>query len=333
MRPVAGLAQAVGPRRRLLLCGYGGALALLAALLVVPGVARASSDVLDQSQTQVVFGYAAVGPGFSGGQSLGQTFTAGLTGGLDRVNLYLTAPAYAEGFPDVPSAPLTVEIRNAAGGIPGSTVLASASVPASSVTSSGGWVEVDFGSPAPVVSGTQYAIVAYTTDTDPNAAYEVGTGGAVVYAGGPFFLNSSAPPAPTTWEGFANSLAFQTYVAPGFTWSGFFSPISDSAANVLNLANAGQSIPVQFILGGDQGLSIFAAGSPNSSIENCNALGTTTDASIMTDTAGGSGLQYDPTTGTYTYVWKTSKSWSGTCRQLQVTLTDGSTHTADFHFK
>jgi hypothetical protein len=50
----------------------------------------------------------------------------------------------------------------------------------------------------------------------------------------------------------------------------------------------------------------------------------------MTDTAGGSGLQYDPGTGTYTYVWKTSKSWAGTCQQFDLRLTDGTDHTANF---
>jgi hypothetical protein len=38
-------------------------------------------------------------------------------------------------------------------------------------------------------------------------------------------------------------------------------------------------------------------------------------------------------TNRYTYVWKTDKSWSGTCRQLAVTLSDGTTHVAGFKFK
>jgi pimeloyl-ACP methyl ester carboxylesterase len=32
----------------------------------------------------------------------------------------------------------------------------------------------------------------------------------------------------------------------------------------------------------------------------------------------------------YTYAWKTKKAWAGTCRELVVTLDDGSTHTAQF---
>jgi hypothetical protein len=50
-------------------------------------------------------------------------------------------------------------------------------------------------------------------------------------------------------------------------------------------------------------------------------------------TAGSSSLSYDATTDHYTYVWKTKKEWANTCRQLVVTLNDGSTpHLANFEF-
>jgi hypothetical protein len=35
----------------------------------------------------------------------------------------------------------------------------------------------------------------------------------------------------------------------------------------------------------------------------------------------------------YLYSWKTSKSWAGACRQLDVKLADGSDHIALFKFK
>jgi hypothetical protein len=38
-------------------------------------------------------------------------------------------------------------------------------------------------------------------------------------------------------------------------------------------------------------------------------------------------------TNTYTYVWKTDKSWAGTCRQLTVRVNDGTDHLANFKFK
>ena len=53
---------------------------------------------------------------------------------------------------------------------------------------------------------------------------------------------------------------------------------------------------------------------------------------LLTDTPGKSGLSYDATTDTYTYVWKTDKAWAGTCRRLIVSFGDGSVRTADFAF-
>jgi hypothetical protein len=105
---------------------------------------------------------------------------------------------------------LTVEIRNTSGGAPGSSVLASASVPASSVSSSFGFVEVDFVSPAQVVSGTQYAIVAYTADTSMNAHYNWADSDQNPYSGGALWGSGSPP---TTWvEASAGDVAFETYV-------------------------------------------------------------------------------------------------------------------------
>ena len=50
-------------------------------------------------------------------------------------------------------------------------------------------------------------------------------------------------------------------------------------------------------------------------------------------TPGSSGLSYDAATDTYSYVWKTNKSWAGTCRMLTVKLADGSIHVAYFKLK
>jgi hypothetical protein len=51
----------------------------------------------------------------------------------------------------------------------------------------------------------------------------------------------------------------------------------------------------------------------------------------VTVTSGGSSLSYDATTLTYTYVWKTDKAWTS-CRELRLTLVDGTVHTALFKF-
>ena len=115
-----------------------------------------------------------------------------------------------------------------------------------------------------------------------------------------------------------------------YKFTGFFSPVANLPT--LNVVKGGQSIPVKFSLNGNQGLNILAAGYPASGVVPC---GSSADANIIDEavSAGGSGFQYDPSTGQYTYAWKTEKSWAGTCRQLVVGLNDGTFHRANFQFK
>jgi hypothetical protein len=115
-----------------------------------------------------------------------------------------------------------------------------------------------------------------------------------------------------------------------YNFTGFFQPVDNLPT--LNSVKAGQAIPIKFSLGGDQGLDIFFSGYPLSRQIACNS-GAPLDDIEQTVTAGGSSLSYDATADRYTYVWKTNKTWAGTCRQLVVTLKDGSIHTANFKFK
>jgi len=114
-----------------------------------------------------------------------------------------------------------------------------------------------------------------------------------------------------------------------YAFSGFFQPVDNPP--VLNQAPAGVGIPVKFSLGGDQGLNIFAAGYPKSDVVVCDTSAVV-DGIEETVTAGSSGLTFNALTGQYTYVWKTNKSWAGTCRQLVVKLVDGTSHRANFKF-
>ncbi|MGW5669779.1 PxKF domain-containing protein [Micromonospora sp. NPDC003776] len=118
--------------------------------------------------------------------------------------------------------------------------------------------------------------------------------------------------------------------ASRYTFTGFFSPVNNPPT--VNSAKAGSAIPVKFSLGGDQGLDIFAAGSPASQQVTCDS-GAPVDEIEQTVSPGNATLTYDPATDQYTYVWKTAKSWAGTCRQLTVTFNDGTQHSANFTFK
>jgi hypothetical protein len=121
-------------------------------------------------------------------------------------------------------------------------------------------------------------------------------------------------------------------ISASYRFEGFSAPVDNEPE--VNLGNAGRSIPVRFSVHGDAGLDIFAAGGAPSSRQVACASNALLDVIEEETTAGGSALQYDATTDTYSYVWKTEKAWAGTCRQLTMKLNDGSAmHTASFKFK
>jgi uncharacterized repeat protein (TIGR01451 family) len=132
----------------------------------------------------------------------------------------------------------------------------------------------------------------------------------------------------TDASGNTASCSFNVTVLYDFT--GFFSPVDNLPT--LNSVNAGRAIPVKFSLSGDKGLNIFPVGSPASGVIPCDASAPVVDLT-ETLTAGNSSLSYSAGGEQYNYVWKTESSWAGTCRQLVLTLNDGTTHRANFKFK
>ena len=168
---------------------------------LAPGAALAGT--LDQQQSTVDNGglYA------HSAQSVAETFTAGLSGTLDQVDLHLQTY-------NSPTSPLSVELRDVSGGVPGNTVLASQSVPASSVPAApaGAFVSINFPAPASVAAGTQYAIVAYGTSVYP-IAYSWSEGLGNPYAAGVEYYASSAPPTTAWTPDSTVDFAFKTYVA------------------------------------------------------------------------------------------------------------------------
>jgi hypothetical protein len=154
-----------------------------------------------------------------------------------------------------------------------------------------------------------------------------GGGGAGGGGGG----SSFAPDGATYETASSSDVPSVTISWPAFhyNFTGFFAPIANGG--VVNVVKAGQAVPVKFSLGGNQGLSILAVGSPFSRPIACNSSASSS-AVDETVTAGGSGLSYDATADQYTYVWKTDKTWANSCRMLTVLLNDGVPHTALFSF-
>jgi hypothetical protein len=114
-----------------------------------------------------------------------------------------------------------------------------------------------------------------------------------------------------------------------YPFTGFFTPVDNPP--VLNAMNAGRAVPVKFSIGADEGLNILAAGYPKSEQIACDSTALV-DGVEETLTAGASTLTYNPVTAQYTYVWKTDRAWTATCRQLVVKLVDGTVHRANFQF-
>ncbi len=100
-----------------------------------------------------------------------------------------------------------------------------------------------------------------------------------------------------------------------YPWKAYFPETMDG--------KAGSAVPIEFSLGGDHGLGVVASGYPVSRPVSC-ASGAPTGSATPTSGPGNSKLGYAG--GQYTYVWKTDKSWSGTCRTFELKLDDGSSH-------
>lgn len=132
----------------------------------------------------------------------------------------------------------------------------------------------------------------------------------------------------TATDAHNNSATATFTVTVLYPFTGFFSPVNNLPT--LNGVNAGRAIPVKFSLSGNRGLNIFAANSPSSGLIACGSNDPATDLT-ETLTAGSSSLTYD--TNQYLYVWKTDSAWAGTCRQLVLSLNDGSIYRANFKFK
>lgn len=217
------LGPVTGRSSRRCICGV----ALVLVALCVPAVAFA--DTVDQYQNSVSGGQVGIwGPSYSAGpESQAQVFTAGLSGQLDRVQLYLSGSGN--------SSPLTVEITSVSSQVPGSSVLASAQVQPGSVSSSPNWVYADF-VPAPQVSaGTQYAIVVYAGGSDD---YGWGSTDPRDYAGGiDFYDTANSPPQAADWS--ENGLsyldqAFRTFVASPPALSAPSAPLSGTAGTLIS---------------------------------------------------------------------------------------------------
>ena len=118
-----------------------------------------------------------------------------------------------------------------------------------------------------------------------------------------------------------------------YIFMGFLPPIDNLPT--VNSAKAAQTIPIKWQLKDYNGnlisdLGTLASDGLNSSVISCNTPGPV-DAIEELAAPGSTVFRFDGTQ--FIYNWQTPKPWAGTCRQLQVKLSDGTTHIANFTFK
>ena len=100
----------------------------------------------------------------------------------------------------------------------------------------------------------------------------------------------------------------------------------------MNKTKAGSTVPVKFSLGGNYGEDVLAEGYPLSEPYACSTTSRSTGHPEPTRSVNGGELTYDSASDTYTYLWKTDKTWTG-CRELVLRFVDGTAHSAFFDFR
>lgn len=132
----------------------------------------------------------------------------------------------------------------------------------------------------------------------------------------------------TNWLGYSTIDAVIVNVI--YDFKGFLGQVDNQP--VLNIAIAGNVIPVKFSLKGNKGLDIFAAGTPTVEKVYCPITATKNVVEkyvTVTDPL----LSYNATKDKYKFTWQTDAAWAGTCQLFTIELNDGTTHTALFKFK
>ena len=101
-----------------------------------------------------------------------------------------------------------------------------------------------------------------------------------------------------------------------YEFEGFFAPLATDETEL----KAGDAVPAKFSLHGDFGLDVLA----RAAWRPCGAF----DWSRATGT-----LSYTGGPNRYAFTWATDRAWSGSCRELSLTLRDGTEHRARVRFR
>jgi hypothetical protein len=123
--------------------------------------------------------------------------------------------------------------------------------------------------------------------------------------------------------------AFELEPPAGFSFIGFFAPISNDA---INTVKAGQAVPLKWRLLDAEGQPVTNIAAVTLTSVETPCEGSEAGEPVPESAAGNSGLQ-NLGDGYYQFNWKTSKTHTGSCRQTRLDLGNGLIATALFHFK
>jgi hypothetical protein len=160
-------------------------------------------------------------------------------------------------------------------------------------------------------------------------------GGSFTYTPNAGFSGSDTFTYRATDPGGAQSIGtvfISIEAAPDLVFIGFLAPVDNLP--VVNDAHAGRTYPIKWQLTDASGAYVSDLGtfvSLTTSAIPCDS----SPGAVLEEEAvatGGTTLRYDAASNQFIYNWKTNKGWKG-CRQLQLTLSDGSKHFAKFRFK
>ncbi len=155
----------------------------------------------------------------------GQTFTAGLTGQLTRIDVNLFCSGCTGTTPD-----LTLSLRATSGNLPTGADIASATITGFN-SGAGGFYTATFASPPTITAGTVYALVIRPVANPSPGVYALTRSATNVYSNG---QRVSGATSGTVWSapltgGQTTDAGFITYVSTGYAASGdFISNVKDA---------------------------------------------------------------------------------------------------------
>jgi uncharacterized delta-60 repeat protein len=137
--------------------------------------------------------------------------------------------------------------------------------------------------------------------------------------------------ASCTATDFAGNMAtVEVTYTVNYNFTGFSQPVDNSG--VLNIAKAGQTVPLKFLISDANGNPVTDLTSVNVTTVSMTCSGGTLSDTIEEYATGTSGLQ-NLGNGYYQWNWKTPTTYANSCKTVRLDLSEGIFHTALFQFR